>query len=146
MLNEKINLLLSDLVVEYHKLQNFHWYVKGNDFFQVHAKLEELYDGINESIDEVAENLLMIGGQPLGNLKSFLATSKIEEQDAKYVCSKCVFDSVLKDFIYLESSCVEIKKLADEKEEFLISAAMDEQIKYFKKAIWMINQTVKTEC
>lgn len=146
MLNEKINVLLADLVVEYHKLQNFHWYVKGKDFFQVHEKLEELYDGINESIDEVAENLLMIGGQPIANLKTFLATTKIKEAEASYVCSKTVFEEVLNDFQYLEKSCVEIKKLADENEEFLISAAMDEQIANFKKTIWMISQTIEKNC
>ena len=29
-----LNKLLADLVTEYHKLQHFHWYVKGGDFFQ----------------------------------------------------------------------------------------------------------------
>lgn len=30
---ESLNQFLADLVVEYHKLQNFHWYVAGMDFF-----------------------------------------------------------------------------------------------------------------
>ena len=42
----KLNQLLADFVVEYHKLQTFHWYVKGKDFFTVHAKLEEYYDHV----------------------------------------------------------------------------------------------------
>ena len=57
---EKLNHFLADLVVEYHKLQNFHWYVKGPDFFTVHAKLEEYYDYISDAVDEVAEKILMI--------------------------------------------------------------------------------------
>ena len=50
----KLNQLLADFVVEYHKLQTFHWYVKGKDFFTVHAKLEEYYHHVKENIDEVA--------------------------------------------------------------------------------------------
>ena len=50
-MEKKLNLLLADLVVEYHKLQNFHWYVKGKSLFTLHGKLEELYNSVNKSID-----------------------------------------------------------------------------------------------
>ena len=43
-MESKLNALLANLTVEYHKLQNQHWYVAGSDFFQAHAQLEELYD------------------------------------------------------------------------------------------------------
>ena len=42
----------SGIEVEYHKLQNFHWYVKEKDFFTVHSKLEEYYDGISDMADD----------------------------------------------------------------------------------------------
>ncbi len=67
----KLNQLLADFVVEYHKLQTFHWYVKGKDFFTVHAKLEEYYDHVNENIDEVAEHILMLNMKPLASLQEF---------------------------------------------------------------------------
>ncbi|MBF1118957.1 MAG: DNA starvation/stationary phase protection protein, partial [Solobacterium sp.] len=38
-MNNKLNVLLSDLVVFYHKLQNKHWYVSGQSFFQIHPEL-----------------------------------------------------------------------------------------------------------
>lgn len=71
-MEKQLNQLLANLVVEYHKLQNFHWYIKGKDFFTVHAKLEELYDNINGAVDEVAEYILMIDGSPVASLKDFL--------------------------------------------------------------------------
>ena len=82
----------------------------------------------------------MIGGHPLANLKDFLANSKIEEVPAQYVPSSVVFASVLKDFEYILESTKAIKKVADEKEEFLISGLMDEYIKQYSKSIWMIKQ------
>lgn len=142
MMEKKLNELLADLVVEYHKLQNFHWYVKGKAFFTTHAKLEEIYNGINASIDEVAENLLMIGGKPLGSLAQFLENSKIEEAKMESVKTKDIYKAVLEDFEYLLGNIVEIKKLADEEGVYLISVLMDDQIKYFSKAIWMIRQTI----
>ncbi len=135
-----MNSLLANLVVEYHKLQNFHWFVKGSDFFTAHAKLEEFYDGINEAIDEVAEKLLMAGGKPLANLKEFLEVSTIKEACDSYRSSAEVFTSVLSDFELLKKECEEVKELADEEKVYFISAYMDELIDNFAKTIWMIKQ------
>lgn len=139
-MEKKLNHLLADFVVEYHKLQNFHWYVKGKDFFTAHAKLEEYYDGINDGIDEIAEIILMLDGKPLASLKDFLAESSIEEASIKFVSSDEVFEEVYKDFDYLLKEVKNVKKAADEEEEYLVSAKMDNYIEHFTKALWMIRQ------
>lgn len=141
-MEKQLNQLLSNLVVEYHKLQNFHWYVKGKDFFPVHAKLEELYDYVNEAVDEVAEHLLMIGGKPKASLKEFLEAASIKEAESKSIVSNDVFKEVLSDFELLLSEVKEIKQAADQKDEYVISSLMDEYIKQFAKSIWMIKQVV----
>ena len=139
-MEKKLNHLLADLVVEYHKLQNFHWYVKGKDFFTVHAKLEEYYNAINKSIDEVAENILMINGKPLAMLKEFLEETSFTEVPGEFITSQEIFAEVLKDFKHMLGHAENIKKSADEENQFAISALMDEEIEFFKKAIWMIGQ------
>ena len=48
---EDLNKLLADLNVFYRKLQNYHWNIKGMDFFIMHEKLEEYYNEINNQID-----------------------------------------------------------------------------------------------
>ena len=138
-----LNTFLSDLNVFYRKLQNYHWNIKGKDFFTIHAKLEEYYDEVNKSIDEVAENLLMMGGKPVGSLKKMMELSVIEEAEDESIKSKHIFKEVLKDFSYLLGLVKEIKVLADEESNYLISALMDEYIKQFSKSIWMINQVVE---
>ena len=75
-----LNIYLSDLNVFYRKLQNYHWNIKGENFFVIHAKLEEYYNEINEQIDEIAEHILTIGGNPLATLKDYLS-----EVDDKFV-------------------------------------------------------------
>ena len=83
-MNKTINALnqyLADLNVYYRKVQNYHWNVIGQGFFTVHAKLEEIYDGVNEKIDVVAERILAIGGRPLGSSKKYLEVTKITEAD-----------------------------------------------------------------
>ena len=140
-MEKKLNLLLADLVVEYHKLQNFHWYVKGKSFFTLHGKLEELYNSVNKSIDEVAENILIIGGKPLGSLKEFLAHSKIKEEEDRYVCGSYIVKEVITDFQYFLNLIKELKIEADEKNEYIISGLMDDLMKEFAKILWMLRQS-----
>lgn len=142
-MENKLNKLLANYVVEYHKLQNYHWYIKGKDFFQVHAKLEDIYNGINGAIDELAENILMIGYKPLASLKDFLEVADIEEAKMESIKSKHIFKEVLKDFDKLLKDVLEIKKQADEQDFYLISALMDDYVKEFSKNIWMINQVIE---
>ena len=137
-MEKMLNQYLADLVVEYHKLQNFHWYVKGKDFFVVHAKLEELYNGINSAIDEVAEANLINGGKPVATLKDFLAISNIVEPEAKAISSEEIFEAVYADFEYLLNSSKAIKEKADEEKNYNISAMMDGYIGEYSKMLWMI--------
>ena len=103
-----LNTFLSDLNVFYRKLQNYHWNVKGKDFFQAHAKLEELYGYINEAVDEVAENLLMLNAKPFASLRDFLDNADIEEAKmeqvkSKYIyCNSALFVAFYHEKIFLE--------------------------------------------
>lgn len=140
MLVNKLNHLLANLVVEYHKLQNFHWYIKGSDFFTVHAKLEDYYNDINKAVDEVAESILMLEGKPLASLKDFAANASIKEAEAQFIKSDIILPEVEKDYSLLLAEVIEIKKVADAEENFIISAMMDDYIKNFTKAVWMLKQ------
>lgn len=142
-MEKQLNHLLADFAVEYHKLQNFHWYVKGKDFFNVHAKLEEYYNHINEGIDDIAEKILMIGGHPIASMQEFIDYSQIKEAPTGAILSNDIYQHVLSDFSYLLNSIKNIKKDADEQNEYLISSAMDSYIDEFSKAIWMLQQAIQ---
>ena len=139
---KNLNCLLSDLNVFYRKLQNYHWNVKGKDFFTMHAKLEEYYNEINTQIDEVAEKMLMVEMQPLGTMKDYLANTCIQEAENKKIPENEVYPILIKDYETLLQKTTEIKKESDEKECYLISAYMDELIASYKKNIWMLKQSI----
>ena len=140
---KNLNCLLSDLNVFYRKLQNYHWNIKGKDFFVIHAKLEEYYDEINEQVDEVAEHILTLGGQPLGTLKDYLNTTKITEAENKKVECTVVFNEIIKDYSTLLQDATKIKELADEQQEHKTSALMDGIIEDYNKKLWMLKQTME---
>lgn len=139
----KLNTFLSDLNVFYRKLQNYHWNIKGKDFFIVHPKLEEYYTEINSQIDEIAEHILTLEGQPLGTLKDYLSISKIVEAENKKVDSTLVYSELIKDYSTLLQDTKNIKEAADNENDHKTSAMMDELIENYSTKIWMLKQNLE---
>lgn len=139
---KNLNQFLSDLNVFYRKLQNYHWNIVGEDFFTGHSKLEEYYDKINEQIDEIAEHILMLGYEPLGTMKDYLANTCIEEAKNEKVKSAYIFENIVKDYETLLNKATSIKKKADEKEVYSTSSLMDGYISDYMKNIWMLKATI----
>ena len=83
-MENKLNAYLSDLVVFYHKLQSYHWYIAGHTFLETHGKLEEYYNMINAQIDDVAEVMLMNGYHPVATLEEFKNNSSIKEAKGEF--------------------------------------------------------------
>lgn len=141
-LEKCLNEFLADLNVFYRKLQNYHWNIEGTDFFQVHTKLEELYNSVNTSIDEIAEHILILGKQPLGTLKDYMEISKIAEAENKKVKSSEIFNTLIQDYKTLLEKVIKIKEESDSASEYSTSTLMDNYISEYGKILWMLNQTV----
>ena len=131
-LEQCLNELLSDLNVFYRKLQNYHWNIQGSDFFVIHSKLEEYYDEVNEQIDEVAEHILILRGQPLGTMKA----------ENKKIKSDAVFHNIVNDLGMLLKKVIEIKEEADTQKQYATSALMDNYIEDYSKKTWMLKQSM----
>lgn len=139
---KELNQFLADLNVFYRKLQNYHWNIEGRDFFIIHGKLEEYYDEVNKSIDEVAEFILSKNEEPLGTMKDYLEITKIAEAQNKKVNSDVVFNELIKDLSYLLKNVKAIKKESEKEGDDLTSAFMDDFIADYSKKLWMLNQTM----
>ncbi len=74
-----LNKQVANCAVMYMKLHNYHWFVKGEQFFTLHTKFEELYNEISGHMDELAERVLTIGGRPVADLSSCIQQASIKE-------------------------------------------------------------------
>lgn len=133
-----LNRQVANWTVLYTKLHHFHWYVKGSEFFTLHAKFEELYEEAAARLDEVAERLLAIGGRPVSTLKESLALATVDEAAGGESAVQMV-GSVIADYAKL------VQELAAGIES--AQAAGDEatadlfigQTADLQKTIWMLN-------
>ena len=145
-MNKTINALnqyLADLNVYYRKVQNYHWNVIGQGFFTVHAKLEEIYDGVNEKIDIVAERILAIGGRPLGSSKKYLEVTKITEANDEDIRVKDALEKLIVDTEYLLKSVRELKEITDAEKDYATSAEPDNHVTEYEKLLWMMKSYIK---
>lgn len=138
-----LNGYLADLHVLYTKLHNYHWNIEGKDFFTVHAKLEELYDGTAKEIDEVAERILIIGHRPAASMKEYLSLATLKEADSKSIDSKEILTDLLKDFTTLILSLREGIKVAQEAEDEVSADMLIGSLGALEKTVWMLNASLK---
>ncbi|GAA3729061.1 Dps family protein [Salinicoccus jeotgali] len=108
-----LNLQVANFTVLWTKLHNYHWYVKGNNFFSLHDKFEELYDTAAEYVDELAERLLAIGGEPIG--KQSEAIEKATVKEAEYdIEANAMVRQLVQDYDNIIQELDEGRKVAEE--------------------------------
>jgi len=78
-ITKTLNNLLANYSVHYQRLRNFHWNVKGPDFFDLHEQFEQQYTEAVKNIDDIAERIRVFGKTPLSTLQEYLDTSEIKE-------------------------------------------------------------------
>ncbi len=139
----KVNVYLADIGVLYIKLHNLHWNVVGSQFKAVHEYLESLYDSMADLLDEVAELLKMNGEAPLASMKDYLSSATVEEIESKDIDVKSAIETVLSDFETLKSDALEIRKDAEDSDEFAVVNKMEDDIADFTKTIWFVKSMLK---
>lgn len=92
-----VNKQIANWNVLYVKLHNYHWYVKGPQFFTLHTKFEELYNEAALHIDELAERLLALGVKPLATMKDYLAVASVHEAKGNETAEEMVAE-IVRDF------------------------------------------------
>lgn len=150
MANQEVKDFLNKLVategVLYIRLHQFHWYVKGDGFFVLHEKFEELYDEVTESLDEVAERLLSIGGQPYSTLSEFIEHSVIEEKaDDKNLSQEEMVAALIEDLNKVRDFLVEGIELTDEHADYPSNDLLIETKAAIDKHLWMLEAYLGNE-
>lgn len=132
----KLNQLLANYHVHYQKLRNFHWNVKGGDFFDLHEKFEGQYNQARENIDEIAERIRVFGKTPISTLKEYLEQSQIKEVGTNLGSSQMV-DEVLSDYRILLENMVDVVDAAIDVGDIGTQDLVNTFIKDMEKNYWM---------
>ena len=140
----KLNTYLANLAVLNIKIHNLHWNIVGSQFVSVHKYLESEYDKAGERLDEVAELIRMSGEFPVANIKEYLEISTIKEiETSKEISIKEALEIVLSDIKLQKELALEIRKEADEADNFTVANVMENHIEDYNKQIWFVESSLK---
>lgn len=133
-----VNKEIANFTVLYTKLHNYHWFVNGPRFFELHQKWEDLYNEATANLDELAERLLAIGEKPVATLKEYLELSSIEEAVGSETPEDMV-QSIIRDFEIISTELIEAIDLAEQAEDQVTADMLIGMKKSLNKHVWMLN-------
>ncbi|SDL90914.1 Dps family protein [Kriegella aquimaris] len=143
-LSEDLNQLLANFQIYYQNLRGIHWNIKGKRFFELHPKFEELYNGANLNVDEIAERILTLGGVPQHTFKDYIENSKVpvgknvtKDEDA----IRLIVDS-LKELLVIERRILDA---SDESGDEGTNSMMSDFITEQEKTVWMMKAWLAEE-
>ena len=135
-LAEKLNHLLANYSIFYQNTRGYHWNIKGEKFFELHLKFEELYNDFLLKIDEVAERILTLGHTPQHNYSNYQITSKIKESVQVSDGIKAV-EEILSSFQVIIILQRELLSISAEVGDEGTHALMSDYIRMQEKLVWM---------
>lgn len=141
-LAEKLNELLADYSIFYQNTRGYHWNIKGDKFFELHDKFQELYENLFIKIDEVAERIRTLGHTPNHKYSDYQKDAKVKESTEVADGIKDVEDTLesLKIIITLQR---ELLDLSEDAEDEGTNALMSDYIREQEKLVWMYSAYLK---
>ncbi len=135
-LAEALNELLANYQIFYMNVRGYHWNIKGENFFELHAKFEELYNDLLLKVDEVAERVLTLGHRPVHAYSAYIERSDVAE--SKDVSDgRTAVGQIVDSFAKLIGKQRDLLSLAGDADDEGTVALMSDYISQQEKTVWM---------
>ena len=131
-----LNELLANYSIFYQNVRGYHWNIKGDKFFELHVKFEELYNDLVIKIDDLAERILTLGHSPEHRFTSYQNTSDIQESKEVTDGYKAV-ENILDSFQKLLIKQRALLDMSGDVGDEGTNAQMSDYIREQEKLVWM---------
>ncbi|KYP15789.1 Dps family protein [Flavihumibacter sp. CACIAM 22H1] len=135
-LSGRLNTLLANYSIFYQNTRGYHWNIRGEKFFELHVKFEELYNDLLLKIDEIAERILTLGYSPAHNYSDYHTMASIKESKEVADGRKAV-ENILQSFQTIIGLQRELLKISEEANDEGTNALMSDYIRAQEKLVWM---------
>jgi len=135
---DMLNDYLANYHVHYQKLRGCHWNIKGQNFFTLHAKFEELYTNAQVTIDEIAERVLTLGKAPHSRFEDYIKQSTIKEIETIGLKDMDMVKAILDDMSHLISMERDLLIATDEADDDGSNDMVNRFMQFKEKNTWML--------
>ncbi|NLK67119.1 MAG: DNA starvation/stationary phase protection protein [Campylobacteraceae bacterium] len=140
---EKLKQIQADSWVLNVKFHNYHWNVRGDQFYFYHRSTKSAYEMFFEIFDYTAERIIQLGGKAIVCPKELVEMAKVENAKKDSFDCEEIVELALKDYKYILKEFHELADLADEAKDRVTSALAYNYIVKYEKEIWMVEQTLE---
>ena len=133
----ELNKLLASYQILYMNVRGFHWNIRGNQFFELHLKFEEIYNDLLLKVDALAERILTLDGVPLHSFSDYIKVSAIPEQKGLHDGRACV-ESLLESFRELLVAQRRILGQAADAGDEGTASILSDYVQQQEKLVWML--------
>lgn len=136
-LTDVLNTQIANWSLLFTKLHNYHWYVKGPQFFTLHLKFEELYTEAALHVDNLAERLLALGGSPVATLHEIIEIATVKDAAGNENANEMVRTLVV-DFGIIVGELKEGMNMADREGDETTGDMLLAIHSSLEKHVWML--------
>lgn len=134
--------LLNDYLANYHihyqKLRGCHWNIKGQNFFTLHLKFEELYTNAQLTIDEIAERVLTLGKAPHSRFEVYIRESAIKEINTVGLSDMAMVEAIIEDMHKLIELERELLATTADASDYGSNDMVNRFMQFKEKTTWML--------
>ena len=139
---DTLNSLLANYQVYYQNVRGLHWNITGPEFFDLHAKFEELYRQAADNIDEIAERILTLDHTPLHSFQDYMDHSEIKAV-TNVSDARTSVETIFQNLQLLSKIGHEILKLANDVEDEGTATLISDMVTVQEKTTWMFKAYLK---
>ncbi len=136
-ISKHLTTLLANTYCLYLKTQNYHWNISGPLFFSLHQLLEEQYQEMANSVDEIAERIRILGETVPASFLSFNKLASIKDENG-YPTANEMVHQLISDHETLIVLNREMLSQIQEMEDDVTIHLMIEQMAFNEKSSWKL--------
>jgi starvation-inducible DNA-binding protein len=140
-ISEGLSRVLADTYMLYLKTQNFHWNVRGIEFYSLHLLFEKHYLEMADAVDEVAERIRALGFFVDATFSGFSELSSIKEEE-KVLNAKEMLTSLVQGHEALSRNARKVAEIADREGDFATVDMLGRRLGSHEKMAWFLRSQI----
>ncbi|MDF7639228.1 DNA starvation/stationary phase protection protein [Lactobacillus sp. ESL0791] len=140
---EVLNQLVADLTQMHMIVHQHHWYMRGNRFLKLHPYLDKVMDELSGQIDEIAERLIALDGDPVSTLSDIAKMTKIKDEEPNW--NETIderYAKIVDGYHYLERLYQKGLEVSDEEGDYSTNDMFTGFHTAIQKRIWMMSAEI----
>ena len=142
-LSAALKVLLANQTFMYYKIASYHWNVEGINFSQYHKFFGKMYEEIQDSIDDIAENIRKVDDYAPISLSELYNYKTVEENTTRVELIRDQLATIIVDNDKVIESLNKVFAVASANNEQGLADFAATRIDTHKKHAWMLKASAK---